>query len=679
MKRISFVIAFIFIFTPLSSCLCEETIKKVMIADFDSGGLTNNLNGSSGAWALDTGLKDRICQPSLSSDTRIGDKGFSLKLTYNVFAPWSEKAVNGFWTKLNSLDASDFDHLEFYAKGDIREGFPSQFKVEINKYADRETGEMLSASYIIDNLTSKWQRFSIPLNKMTGITDWRELQEIVIVFQNRRLNKKIGAIYIDEIAFIKTGNPGPSQFDKVPWPVGKLPEGTRLSNLEYAKFQISRLAGYPKRLYQKKIFPKDNKKFLLEIARDTWRYFENTTDRDSNLPLDYIEFSENSTLDENTKIGDYTNVTNIGLYFICIVSAYELGFIEKDTAIGLINKTLDTLEKLQTYKGHYYNYYDTMMLFRTTYFVSLVDSGWLVAGLIVAKEAFVEDTELAKRCKRLIDKQDFSLFYDPVEGQFYHGFWDNLGVFSEYHYGTLYSESRVSSLIALGKKEVPLEHWFMMNRTMHETWKWQKQTPKNRIKKEYKGYNFYGGYYEYKGIKLVPSWGGSMFEALMPTLVIDEKKLAKEAFGLNDLNHVLAQIRFAKEEKNFPVWGFSPSSNTEEGYSEYGASPCGIKPYKDTVVTPHAAFLALEFAPDEAIKNIREMLRLYKIYSEYGFYDAVNPQTKRVALRYMCLDQAMILVAINNYLNNGSIRRHFHRNAYIKDAEYLLSSEKFFE
>ncbi len=679
MKKIYLIIAFIYIFSHPLFSFCEEPLKKVMIADFDSGSLTNNLNGSSGAWALDTGLKDRICKPTLSSDVRIGDKGFSLKLAYNVFAPWSEKAVNGFWTKLNSLDASDFDHFEFYAKGDIREGFPTSFKIEINKYLNKETGEMLSASFIITNLTGEWQKFSIPFNKMTGITDWRELQEFVVVFQNRRLDKKMGAIYIDEIAFVKTGNPGPSQFDQVPWPRGKLPEGTKLSNLEYARFQIARLNGYPRKLYQKRKFPKEDKKFLLEIARDTWRYFENTVDKDSNLVLDYIEFSKDSALNENTKIGDYTNVTNIGLYFMCTVSAYELGFIKKDTAIALIHKTLDTLEKLETYKGYYYNYYDTMMLFRTTYFVSLVDSGWLVAGLIVAKEAFSEDAELAKRCQRLIDRQDMSLFYDPVEGQFYHGLWDNLDVFSEYHYGTLYSEARISSLIALGKKEVPLEHWFMMHRTMPEAWRWQSQVPKNRTKKEYRGYNFYGGYYEYEGIKLVPSWGGSMFEALMPTLVIDEKNMAKESFGLNDLNHILAQVKFAKEERGFPVWGFSPSSDPDGTYAEYGARPCGIKPYKETAVTPHAAFLALEFVPEEAIKNIRKMLKLYNIYGEYGFFDAVNPQTKKVALKYMCLDQAMILVAINNYLNNGSIRKHFHKNPYIKNTEYLLASENFFE
>jgi hypothetical protein len=660
-------------------CFAQVSPERLIVADFDNGSMTNRLNGSSGAWNLDTNPRDKTCSVSLDANTRIGDEGYSLKLRYNVDSPFAEKVVSGFWTALNNLDASNFDHLELYVKGDSRQGYPTAFKIEIKKFVDKETGETQSASYIIDNLTGEWQKFSIPLNKMTGIADWKNLEEFVVVFQNRRLDKKIGVVYLDNIAFVKTGDPGPSQFDEVPWPVAKLPKGTKLSSLEYAKFQIGRLTGFPKKLYLRKSFLGDDKELLREIARDTWRYFENTVDKDSGLPLDYIEFSKNSTLGKDTRIGDYTNVTDIGVYLMCIISAYDMGFINKDKAVSLINKTLDTLEKLETYNGYYYNYYDTMMLFRTTHFISLVDSGWLVAGLIVAKEAFDGEERIAKGCQQLIDKQNLSFFYDPVEGQFHHGLWDNLNVFSEHHYGAFYSESRISSVIALGKGEVPLEHWFMVYRTMPESWRWQSQIPKNRIKKESDGYSFYGGYYEYKGIKLVPSWGGSMFEALMPTLALDEKNLARGGLGLNDLNHILAQIKFAKEDENLPVWGFSPCANPEGGYAEYGAKPCGIKPYKATVVTPHASFLALEFAPDEAIRNIKKLIKRYKIYGEYGFYDAVDPKGKKVALKYMCLDQAMILIAINNYLNNNPIKKYFHKSPYLKSAERFLSGEKLFE
>ena len=73
------------------------------------------------------------------------------------------------------------------------------------------------------------------------------------------------------------------------------------------------------------------------------------------------------------------------------------------------------------------------------------------------------------------------------------------------------------------------------------------------------------------------------------------------------------------------------------------------------------------------------MIELYDIYGEYGFYDSVDIESGKVARKYYALDQGMILVAINNYLGDGPIRRRFHSNPEMKNAEKLLSEEKFFK
>ena len=62
-----------------------------------------------------------------------------------------------------------------------------------------------------------------------------------------------------------------------------------------------------------------------------------------------------------------------------------------------------------------------------------------------------------------------------------------------------------------------------------------------------------------------------------------------------------------------------------------------------------------------------------------GVYKYVDPKTGKVAVKYMCLDQAMSLISINNYLNNGAIRRRFHNDPIAKKAEELLKVENFFE
>ena len=137
--------------------------------------------------------------------------------------------------------------------------------------------------------------------------------------------------------------------------------------------------------------------------------------------------------------------------------------------------------------------------------------------------------------------------------------------------------------------------------------------------------------------------------------------------------------RYLREELGMPVWGMSPSADPNGSYSEYGAKPFGIKGYKAGVVTPHASALALEFMPAEAVQNLRKLIELYDIYGEYGFYDAVSVPEGKVARKYYSLDQGMILIAINNYLHDGAIRKRFHADPEMKKGDNLLTAEKLFE
>src|SRR5205823_6349596 len=129
---------------------------------------------------------------------------------------------------------------------------------------------------------------------------------------------------------------------------------------------------------------------------------------------------------------------------------------------------------------------------------------------------------------RTIAAQDYRFFYGPARRRMSHGYYVHLASQSRYHYGTLYAESRLGSLIAIGKGDVPEEHWFAMARTFAPSCRWQTQTPHGRVRKEVRGQAFFGGWYEWKGAKYVPSWGGSMFEALMAALALG---VAPEAAG----------------------------------------------------------------------------------------------------------------------------------------------------
>lgn len=189
-----------------------------------------------------------------------------------------------------------------------------------------------------------------------------------------------------------------------------------------------------------------------------------------------------------------------------------------------------------------------------------------------------------------------------------------------------------------------------------------------------------GGYYSWKGLRYVPSWGGSLFEALMPSLVLDELHHAPASLGQNALVHTEIQRRFALEHLGYPVWGLSPSSTpASTSYSEYGVRILGARGYRAGVVTPHAAALALMIEPTAALLNLRQLAQRYPLYGDFGFYDAVDPKTGQVAYHYLALDQSMILIALANHLRAGVIQRYFTADPIIQRVLPLLAAERFFD
>ncbi len=660
-----------------------------MIADFEADGakIMNNLGGESGDWNMNlSDINNSFSDPRVVlMEDKEGKMSRVLQIAYSVDS--DVPAQNGFWTKLMGFDASSYDHLAFEIKGDATAGFTDRFRLELKKCMDPQCVEKVSGSATIP-VTAEWETVSIPLNAMTGLIDfsdpeawktprssYKPLDEFVIIFNDGFVTKKSGKIYLDNIRFVATGAPGPSAVDFPPRKIEKTP--VQLGPLEFQKFLIARLRGFPSRLSGKKEFPKDDKEFLKVVARDTWEFFDKILDREHALPLDTVLLGETAPLDQTTWVGDYTSVTNIGVYLMAVVSAYDLGFITREDAIGRIQKTLKTVEKLEYHSsGFPYNYYDTTTLERTSYFVSFVDSGWLMLGLYVVESAFPE--EVGGQARQLLKCGNFDFFYDPLAKQMFHGFYDNLNVYSDYHYGIFYTEPRAASYIAVARGDVPEAHWFEgLVRTFPVSYGWQSQPPKDRVETTLEGYPYVGGHYEWKELRFVPSWGGSAFEALMPPILLKEWELAPQGLGGNNAAHVQGQIRYALEELKMPVWGMSPSSVPEGGYSEYGAKVMGVKGYKAGVVTPHASALALEYAPEKVAANLRKLVDLYDIYGEYGFYDAVTVGTGKVARKYLALDQGMILLAINNYLNHGALRNRFHANPEIHRAEKLLAAEKF--
>jgi hypothetical protein len=116
-----------------------KAAEELVIADFDSGEKPNNLGGNFGAWNKDPSDPTQWCKESFDNATKHGDKGFSMKLDYSVESP--NPAYNGFWMMLPNFDASKYDNLTFWVKGDPKEGYTTVFKVEL-KNVSKQVGRL---------------------------------------------------------------------------------------------------------------------------------------------------------------------------------------------------------------------------------------------------------------------------------------------------------------------------------------------------------------------------------------------------------------------------------------------------------------------------------------------------------------------------------------------------------
>lgn len=428
-------------------------------------------------------------------------------------------------------------------------------------------------------------------------------------------------------------------------------------------------------------------------AYDTWRSFEALTYATTGLPEDNICYGDGGAV---TRLR-YTSPTNIAAAMWAAIAARDLGFISASQAEERIATTLTSLEGMERAHGFYFNWYDPTTGARLTTwpvgggevrpFLSTVDNGWLTMTLMMVSRAV---PTLAPRADALVADMDYSFFYDPNVGQLRGGYWTDTDEYTGHHYGTLNTEPRISSYLGIAAGDLPTTHYYRLYRTFPPDWDWQEQRPQGRWE-TYEGVPVYEGNYQYRGKWLVPSWGGSMFEALMVTLFVPESEWGPTSWGVTHPLYVQSQIEHGMEEAHYGYWGFSPSNNPSGGYREYGVDAIGMSPdgyasnnsntfveygypgnpsrpprplpppgaYTGGVVTPHASFLALEFAPDAALENLANLRRDYDVYGAYGFYDAVNVSTGQVSRCYLALDQGMIIAALANYIQDGQLRNYF--------------------
>lgn len=410
--------------------------------------------------------------------------------------------------------------------------------------------------------------------------------------------------------------------------------------------------------------------YLRNLAKDTWNFFEASVDSTTGLIPDKVGANGLESV-------DYTSSTNIGLYLVCVAAAEDLGFISREEALNHLKRSLNSLQQMKRYHGFHLNWYRIPSMEIARQYISSVDAAWLYASVAAIA---VKYPELSRLCMDIETGVDFNWLYDPALGQFYLGYDLEQQAYSPYHYGMLCSESRIISYLSMAWDQIPLGHWNQLYRVLPDSVD-QWSSPHHFAQGDSDSDTYTGGHYLYDGIlPILPAWNGSMFEYLMPGLFVDEQKHASTGLGENNARIVAIHRDYALNQLKYPVWGISPCAVPEGGYEPFGVSEIGSRKEgsRSDVITPHASILALAYAPRWVIDNLYIMEQQFPIRGEYGFFDSVNPNSGVVTQQYLALDQAMILLSINNYLNADSLSDTFKQIGAMNSVLKLIAQEQFF-
>jgi cyclic beta-1,2-glucan glucanotransferase len=516
---------------------------------------------------------------------------------------------------------------------------------------------------------------------------------------------------------------------------------------------------------------------LRRTARRTWRYFDTfVTEKDAWLVPD------NYQDDDTPRLARRTSPTNIAMSLLATLAAHDLGYLSTAALRHRLNGTLNTLESLERYRGHFLNWYDTATLAPLhPRYVSTVDSGNLAGSLIALAQGLLEiesrpqtlaqrlaglgDTAdllaaasssvdarspgreivteinrlaravvsaarratdeqaitmihelgaqlggaaaglphaeaaddpwaeitywsravldgierlgpqtavstdslraLADRASALADAMQFDFLYDRRRRIFSIGYRladaEGPGRLDAAFYDLLASEARLASFVAIAKGDVPQHHWFHLGRIVTNV----------------------------DGRATLMSWGGTMFEYLMPLLLM--RTFPGTLLDQSCRASVRRQVEYGRQ-RDVP-WGISESAYafTDRAgnyqYRAFGVPGLGLKRGLATelVIAPYATALASLITPASAAENLTELAGL-GVEGRFGFYEALdyNPRGREVdtpreatarptvVRAHFAHHQGMSLVALANVLCRDVFVSRFHADPRVQATELLL-------
>ena len=266
--------------------------------------------------------------------------------------------------------------------------------------------------------------------------------------------------------------------------------------------------------------------------------------------------------------------------------------------------------------------------------------------------------DLGKQSDHYLQSMDFGFLFDPQRQLFHLGYNVTADKLDDNYYDLLASEARIASIVTIAKNQAPPSHWLHLGRPLTQL----------------------------DGTRALLSWGGTMFEYLMPALML--RSYEGTLLHQSCVAAVDYQIAYGKQKK--VPWGISESgyyafdANLNYQYRAFGVPGLGLKRHldEDLVVASYASLLALSLRPHAVMNNLA---RLYKLdmLGMYGLYESIDfspphlplGQSHAVVRSYMAHHQGMILLSLVNYLQDDVMVSRFHSDPLVRSVELLLQEK----
>lgn len=416
-------------------------------------------------------------------------------------------------------------------------------------------------------------------------------------------------------------------------------------------------------------------KILESIADATFKGFRALIDPVTKLPVDIV-FVKGGDVVHKTEISylNKTSPTNIGLGFLYVILARDRGDLSRDEAYEQASDMLDAIDQLEKYQGFLYNWYhleekeNSVPPVTMNRFISSLDNGNMDLCLMAAAEAF-KGTELEARIEQSLQSRDYNFFLNRTEagkekGYLNLGYDEEKGEFHSADYGIFLTEARMVTMVAILKDGVSERSWSKQIRDVYT-------------------YTTMEG----EDIRLVGSWGGSLYEMLFSAEILGGAEKAPLAYRRNAEKTIQVHQDWAKRVTENGIWGISngmlPAS---ERYEMAGVPEIADHINTDVFVTPYSTFLSLRYDLKRSLENLLAMQKLNPlVYNDaYGFVDSIDPVSGNISDRILALDKGMEVLAVGNLINKEKglpeipnyLWDYFQRKGWDEKALRLMKTDE---